>query len=185
MSIIGRVCALFPAILVNLWCGSTQDVSLCRILPDSTARGRYCSFPIARATFADVVDAFQLPSEISTGQQSVVAMQSASVQLSFGADFSSSRNATEPITARARVRSVLMRRYFASPKEASEFLAMTRRQIETTFACASEAGEPDWPGVVCRDPQNSGFEVKYLFTNWATEPNSAAPFEVTISVRIS
>ena len=184
MSVVKRLCAVGPALFLSLWCGKTDSIALCRVLPDTAALESHCSFNIATATFADVVTAFHLAPTLDSKHQSLVALQNAAVQLSFGSEFLTAEDAAEPIRATARVRSVLMRRYFATPKAATEFLAGLRRRIESAFICTKDAQDSDWPGTLCRDPQHVGTEIRYLWTNWADDPNAKAPFEITISVRL-
>ena len=185
MSVAKRWCALSPAFFLSLWCGNAQSVTLCRVLPDSAALEAHCSFNLATATFADVVTAFHLTAALDSTQESVVALQTNSVQLSFGPAYSSVRDAVEPLRARVPVRSVMLRRYFATREEATAFLVVVRQRIEVNFTCESDTAKSDWPGMVCRDLQKSGIELRYVWTNWADNPNATIPFEITISARLS
>ena len=180
MSVAKRLCVVSPMLLVNLWCGKAQVVPLCRVLPDTATLQSYCSFNIATATFADVVSTFRLNSALDSTLQSVVALQTPTVQLSFGSEYSSMRDATEPIRAAVPVRSVFMRRYFSSPKEATDFLATLRQHVERTFTCVNDALDSESRSMLCRDPNNSGTEIRYLWTSWADLANPTPPFEVSV-----
>lgn len=180
MSVVKRVCALSPAFLLNLWCGTVHTVPLCRLLPDTTVLKSHCSFNVATATFADVVNEFHLTSALDSTHQSVVALTTPTVQLSFSAEYSSARDATEPIRAAVPVKSVLLRRYFASSKEATAFVGALRLRINQTFTCRSDTSNTDSQSMLCRDPNTPSVEIRYLWTNQDEDPSAKGRFEVAI-----
>lgn len=184
MSVVRWLAPLGPAMALSLSCGGAESLSLCRILPDEVALGAYCTLDLARATFGDVANAFHLATALDSTHQSLVALQSQTIQLSFGSQFLEFENRAGPVVAAAPVRSVMMRRYFATSREATDFLATLRQRIEASFSCVADATLPELPAMNCRDLTRSTTSIRYLWTNWADDPNAKAPFEITITARL-
>ena len=184
MSLVRTLVVIGFVPLLSSGYGGPNKVSLCQILPDSSTLTEYCSLELGTATFSDVASTFRLMPKFDSTHQSFVVLQTPRVQLSFGGGYNAMRDEADLIRADGHVRSVLMRRYFTTTAEAAEFSGAMRRRIESAFTCAKETQAGGSNAMLCSDQSSSGTVIRYLWTNWADEPGTVAPFEVTISARL-
>ncbi len=184
MSVAKGLAVIAFAPLFSSWCGGSTNISLCQIIPDPRTLSEYCSLELGKATFRDVASVFRLVPTFDSTHQSLVALQTPHVQLSFGGEYVSVRDEAERIRADGHVRSVMMRRYFATTTQALEFFNSVRRRVESTFVCTKDPQASDSQSMLCSDRRSTGTVIRYLWTNWADDPSAVAPFEVTISARL-